>query len=890
MTATEQPRNAEYYRFQDDLMEFEDNNNLHRTIVSPYNNESATAGITSQKNNTNFSSFGHSESPIVVELEPRLSIPLSQTFAMTRASVTTSSRTNATAPITTTSSDLASTTTASHYDNSVSTDSAGTIKAANTSHNNTSAAAAAATTTTTTRGCGSNNYGDTATVMIMDEGNTTLLSSLEISAPTATPSVSESSINIPTSQYSHLKSDSPASTMTSSKSTVVPLGNHQSTAAPSGRGLDTSPESSNRSTSRGRTRSRPRNELQRKQYRRPVSKLSHDCGNTEGGNQREDGGHLSSFSKNRSNGKHYVSSHRIIAEGVEETPTSSAWQSELQHCEGVGMTATRPDKTYNNNQDRSRPKVVDDLIPTPVRKHQHKDQSPTSVVTETLGANPAWFRRGTEVQQQETPPRHSLSSDQSDPSVNDVAFRHGDGGGSSSSTDAVSRAYKPASSSTPAHYTPPQDTMVILKDDAQEMHSSLMLAYASPVLAEKLKATSRSGFVTLAIPNGTLQEWKVLQPFLQPHSVQKAAVTTQNLALLLPWFHELKLGILLNECDLLLSTLTFANDNPSKQDWNDVALLAHICCLADLPSTLKTSMETLKTYLAKCPEVFCNEKANLDSIMNLLRECSTAREALWNAVTQYLPPELLKEYNNEKDAAAKLVRNSLFPYLFRERLQITVTFQQQAKKRAREREQLRRWHRRKKALEMAGQELYEMERRNSFLAEDSGPRTEPSWMQTDPSEPIYSSNNDYDKVQEERDRNAPFTMIDEDENMSNATGVSTGFMTKTSKTLSEKSWAEFAKWWQTWSQGKGDCQTTQASSIYKDRCGGQLYSEEGYVPKRTAWLESVLKSIKRPSLFEEEKSNEIASGTKSLSSTTRSFSSREPSDQVGAARDRKFAC
>ncbi|KAL7572332.1 hypothetical protein ACA910_021548 [Epithemia clementina (nom. ined.)] len=669
------------------------------------------------------------------------------------------------------------------------------------------------------------------------------------------------------------------------------------------------------SNSRGRTRSRPQATERRKQYRRPVSKMSftprgegedqsHCSGSTTGSNERTttskqeeySSSHQSStivelnpYSKVRQ--PESLRDEEVPIEGAESATDSILRTSQIQQQDnlrlsnksnhGVGGDADHgvggdANHHHNNNSQYHRPvdKTVKDGSPTQksTTTTNSKWESPTSVAVESLGVSPAWLR-GRKLddpalqlfsvntsrqsdpdcgittaieetisaqQQQQTPPKQPSSPRQQrarEPKHATVSW-----------ADGVPLFPTTTTSSTTPHYSLHQDAIVIFKDDVQEMHSSHILAYASPVLAKKLKRVG-GGKYTLDISNGTIDEWHVLKPFLQPHSVQKASVTSQNLVTLLPWFHQLRLDILLNECDALLSTLTFATSNPSKQDWNDLVLLAHICSLANLPATWQTSLETLQIYLDQYPLVLCHQKTSLDSIMALLRECPVALEFLWPTLKMYLPEDMLQEYHNDTTAAVTLVDNPLFPYLLRERVEKHFTVRQQQEKREKERERLRKWHQRKKALEMAGQELEEMQKYNAFLAQESGSFVEPSWMQPDPDLVIPDS----DELSEVGNRTTA-------ENSVRGGGVEQQHQQQHKdhvrqndtflQAARDTTWVDFAAWWRSWSSSKaGAVCNRETEKFCKEHCQRREPSPE-QVPQRTAWLEAVLRNLKRPSLFQ----------------------------------------
>jgi len=62
----------------------------------------------------------------------------------------------------------------------------------------------------------------------------------------------------------------------------------------------------------------------------------------------------------------------------------------------------------------------------------------------------------------------------------------------------------------------------------------------------------RLGSYTLNFVHRPALEWQLLAPFLQPHARVSAKVTPLHIPHLLPWFLELKLDVLLNECDAIL--------------------------------------------------------------------------------------------------------------------------------------------------------------------------------------------------------------------------------------------------------------------------------------------------------------------------------------------------
>jgi len=228
-------------------------------------------------------------------------------------------------------------------------------------------------------------------------------------------------------------------------------------------------------------------------------------------------------------------------------------------------------------------------------------------------------------------------------------------------------------------------------------HARAILSYASPVLSRHLQNNS-----VVKFPNKSPDEWLTLTPFLQPRSVQAAKLTPANIPTLLPWFDQLQLKVLVQECDTLLSSLTWpmgraaskqdtsfvhdlaqsctpqelapvnVNAVPQGRDVSDVALLIQITSMVEtrLPETRKQSLNVLLAYLENYSHLFVGETGTLDILQSLSKilEEEDARKVLWRTVIAFLPSDL--QVYNEQDV---LVNNFLFPYLLREGILKTAT-------------------------------------------------------------------------------------------------------------------------------------------------------------------------------------------------------------------------
>ena len=219
----------------------------------------------------------------------------------------------------------------------------------------------------------------------------------------------------------------------------------------------------------------------------------------------------------------------------------------------------------------------------------------------------------------------------------------------------------------------------VAKGRAEFWHSSHILRYASPVLAAMLTTDDHAinaSYFTLALPHKRPHEYKVLRPFLEPHAVTACTVTAELLPVLLPWFQELQLTVLLRDCDCILASMVWSTSKQSvATDLQDCLLAVQIAVQAgdSLPQTFSAATAVLSSYLTVRPDLILDTKAShrLDSALQVCRELAnivghspSARDVLWPALCMYLPTDL-PVYEDK----AALTVNPLFGYLLRQGLE-----------------------------------------------------------------------------------------------------------------------------------------------------------------------------------------------------------------------------
>lgn len=216
--------------------------------------------------------------------------------------------------------------------------------------------------------------------------------------------------------------------------------------------------------------------------------------------------------------------------------------------------------------------------------------------------------------------------------------------------------------------------------------SSAILQYASPVLVQhltvidddsSLRDASHANATTtylLRIPHCPSLEWRLLEPFLQPHSRQAAVMTPKHL-ILLRWFLDLDLQVLLQQSDDILSQLHWNPQCDSLQvllTWSCIAKAAHLpktsrqVWLAWQRALAEVQQPTSSVENAPGDVVVCMLGADISCLqlfLELLAEWPEARHNLWLALMRYLPADLEMYTDHEN-----LLRNPLLPFLLREGL------------------------------------------------------------------------------------------------------------------------------------------------------------------------------------------------------------------------------
>lgn len=428
------------------------------------------------------------------------------------------------------------------------------------------------------------------------------------------------------------------------------------------------------------------------------------------------------------------------------------------------------------------------------------------------------------------------------------------------------------------NYGNSDDVLVTLHPGGETFeHSSHILAYASPVLRQKLQPVL-GGWYRLDLDQTSAVEWQLIQPFLEPHSVQSAVVTPSNLSHLLPWFVQLKLDILLAESDQLLVTLEFPKaysaegaaaslasvgdkstppaPMPTVKDMIDVLLLTEISALAKLQGTCEASLETVESYLALHPGLVADSEA-LPILMRLLRDHPAIRQRLWRrSLVRFLPSDLPVFNEKEKrttDAELVIVEtmvyNSLFPFLLREGLNKAAKQDENERKTMELEERWKRFRERQQKVSQTPRVWNAAMRENSiieatFMDDDNNGSTTGS---------LSLSKSERESVNTSKLQGNTYLLSE-----------SPLMMMMSSIVCDDGTPDDFAEWWRRCSGGdpllrlgdsaKPKSSLQQSLASIRSRAESQRLKEEiEEITKsersRTNWLELILRRLNRPPIF-----------------------------------------
>jgi hypothetical protein len=192
----------------------------------------------------------------------------------------------------------------------------------------------------------------------------------------------------------------------------------------------------------------------------------------------------------------------------------------------------------------------------------------------------------------------------------------------------------------------------------------------------------------LDLPSARPADWRLLEPFLQPPTVGGNFNTlTPRHLVLLPWFLQLELGVLVERSDDILSRVVW---DPSADSFRELLVRSGIARDAGgggAAVLVRTSKEVCRAWTRALSlegagrdddndgAVYhpnpafvrlADDLQSLASLCELLSTWSFGREELWIHLVRYLPPDLDVFSKEPAKGAAEILRNPLLPYLLRD--------------------------------------------------------------------------------------------------------------------------------------------------------------------------------------------------------------------------------
>lgn len=174
-------------------------------------------------------------------------------------------------------------------------------------------------------------------------------------------------------------------------------------------------------------------------------------------------------------------------------------------------------------------------------------------------------------------------------------------------------------------------------------HYSSILRCASDYFDRMLSTPMKEGTTMVVnFPTKEPSEWREVYKFMDPRSSRRAKITNRNVGRLLPWFHELDLPDLMEECDEVLSRM-IANYETVQAERTDIKRARLL--MKDLVNQVKISMfynlkkafvkgiAVLKHLVENEPSLF--DHVSCPRLLDVL-ENDVARESLWPSIRRKL--------------------------------------------------------------------------------------------------------------------------------------------------------------------------------------------------------------------------------------------------------------
>jgi hypothetical protein len=204
-------------------------------------------------------------------------------------------------------------------------------------------------------------------------------------------------------------------------------------------------------------------------------------------------------------------------------------------------------------------------------------------------------------------------------------------------------------------------------------HYSSVLRLASGYFDTMLSLSMREGKekkVTFATRDPA--EWSLVYQFLDPSTSRSAQITTQNVVVLIPWFHEFQMDNLLAECDQVFapllsncesSILMHAERRELKKARAVIVDLldkVDLSIMYSLSHSLSWGVRVLKKILEQmwlCDRKICSR------LLQITENSMIARESLWPRLLRILPTKRLRSAPLEDMLKDDLFRELLVAYL-----------------------------------------------------------------------------------------------------------------------------------------------------------------------------------------------------------------------------------
>ena len=210
----------------------------------------------------------------------------------------------------------------------------------------------------------------------------------------------------------------------------------------------------------------------------------------------------------------------------------------------------------------------------------------------------------------------------------------------------------------------------------------VVLGLASDYLDEKLNDAWRVEF-----PDKDPQQWKLVYEFINPTTMRAAEITNDNVIMLVPWFHELQMHKLKEECDAIIASDDVFQDcvqvkgeypfrthckgwksEGRKELRKNLFQYYSMCELYSLPKSTSKAIAEIEFLMKEGYDLLEDMEVVKQVIVLVKKHMNSMDTSLWDGFRAFLPPALAAS----EEPLDNVMNNDLLPHLFQSGVQMKI--------------------------------------------------------------------------------------------------------------------------------------------------------------------------------------------------------------------------